>query len=111
MSVQVITASPIEAEAYYSRKDVNEAVDAVGEMILDLHEDDDFELSLLYAMNDVENPEEFTLAFSGSTLSLEFFADRIEVTDFNEGDEEILEVFERSETNAATVWLVNRLTS
>lgn len=108
MAVRLISASPVESEAYTTTPVMGEAIESVGQMIMDLH-DEEIDQEILLVLNDPDTPEEFTLAFGGSTLSLEFRPEVIEVVDFNEGDEVVLEKFPRDSVNAATTWLVNKI--
>lgn len=111
MSVRVSSLTPVEAEYYEVVPDVKETIDSVGQMVMDLH-DEDVELQIVLAMNDEDDPTSYTLAFSGSTLSLDIYPDRIDVTDFDllcKGKDEVLETFDRDNINGATLWLINKL--
>jgi hypothetical protein len=108
-SIRFISLTPVEHEAYITHPAIREAVDKVGNMLTDLYTDDDVSIDILLAFNDSDVQDEFTLAFGGSTLSLEFSPEFIEVCDFNDGDEEVLQIFDRSQINAATTWLVNQI--
>ena len=106
MAIKLVSLSPIEAEAYASQPRIRDITDRVANMIQDLHEEE-AEVTMLLAMNDPDNQDEFTLAFGGTTLSLEVYPDRLEVVEFNDGDELLLEIFDADEFNKATLWLVN----
>lgn len=111
MAVRFVSLTPIEHEYYEKDPDLRAVVDSVGEMIVDLH-DESIDVDIVLAMNDVDNPKEFTLAFSGSTLALEFYPNEIYVSDFDHAEDEsgeILAIFERDEIKQATTWLINRL--
>jgi hypothetical protein len=111
--INLVSATPIEHELYYNRPDLRNLCDSVGQMIMDLH-DEEFHLDIVLSLNDTDNEDEFTLAFSGSTLALDFYPDHIDVTDFRLADGEesdVLESFPRDNVNAATVWLVNQIKS
>jgi hypothetical protein len=109
MSVRIISASALESEIYATVPQVRNAIDRVGDMIMDLH-DEPIDLDILYVINDSDNPGDFTLAFSGSTLSLEISQDGIEVWDYDEvSGGECLQTFKSDNINAATTWLVNRI--
>jgi hypothetical protein len=107
MSIQFLSPSPNEADVYARNPIMQRTVDMVAAMIMDLHEEE-VEIPIVLAMNDYENEDEYTLAFGGTTMSLEIYPDRIEVVDFNEGDEQVLESFNPEEINAATLWLINQ---
>lgn len=109
--IKVITTSPVEAEVYAFNSKVNNAIDSVGNMISDLTADRDTDLDILLTVVDPDTPDEFGLAFSGSTLSLEFFDNVIHIVDFDAdtGDETILETFPVEQINKAATCLYNRL--
>ncbi len=109
--IKVITSSPMEAEMYAFNSKINNAIESVGSMIQDLTVDQNTDLDILLVIPDPDAPEEFGLAFGGSTLSLEFFNNRIDIVDYNldSGDETVLETFEQQEVNKATMCLYNRL--
>ena len=109
--ISVITTSSMEAEVYAFSSQMNNAIDAVGNLINDMTADGDEKLEILVTIVDPEKPEEFGLAFSGSTLSLEFSKDAIDLVDFNEGDEIVLETFGPTESSKAALCLYNRLTA
>lgn len=108
--IHLVSATPIEHEYYCQDNELRTLCDSVGNMIEDLLEDDDFHLTIVLAMNDVENPSVFSMAFSGTTLGLDFYPDVIEVTDFDEEGGTLLNIFDRNEVGKATVWLVNKIT-
>lgn len=107
--IKVITTTPMEAEMYAFNSKINNAIDSVGGMMNDLTVDQNVELDILLTVLDPDTPEEFGLAFGGSTLSLEFYDKRIDIVDFNadSGDETVLETFEPQEINKATTCLYN----
>ena len=111
--INFISATPIEHELYCLNPKISELCDSVGQMIMDLH-DEEFHLDIILALNDADNLDEFTLAFSGTTMAMDFYPQRIDITDFNlaNGEEdEVLATFPRDNVNAATVWLVNQIIS
>ena len=111
MPLRFHSLTPIEAEYYAGIPELREIVDTVGDLIMDLH-DEEIHLDIVLAMNDENDPNYFTLAFGGTTLSLDFSPDKIDVTDFDlsDGDsEEVIESFGREEVGKATLWLVNKL--
>lgn len=108
VAIKFLSLTPIEAEAYERNPRIQRSVDMVAHMVQDLHEED-ADVSIVLALNDADNENEFSLAFSGSTLSLEIYDDRVEVVDFNDGDDIVLKSYEPNQLNAATTWLVNQI--
>lgn len=108
--IKIITTSPQEAEIYAFNSKINNSIDAIGGLFNDLTTDQNVDLDILLTVIDPDRPEEFGLAIGGSTLSLEFFGDRIDVVDFNEGDEIVLETFPLDEEKQAAQWVYNSLT-
>lgn len=111
MAVKFCSLTPIEAEYYATLPELQQIVDSVGQMIMDMH-DEPIDLDIVLAINDEEDPTCFTLAFGGTTLSLDFYPDRIDITDFDlaDGNEsEVIETFDPLNVNGATLWLINQL--
>lgn len=109
MSVRLVAYSPQEQMLFSSIPQLQESIEQVAQMVLDLGVMEDVEL--LFTVTEDDNPNYFSLAFSGTTMSLEFTPEIIQVVDFNDGDEIILQDFERHEVNQATTWLVNEAKS
>ena len=111
MSVRFCSLTPVEAEYYSQIPTLRETVDSVGQMIMDLH-DDPIDLDVVLAMNDENDPTTYTLAFSGTTLSMEFSPEKIEILDFVHAEDqevEVLQVFSVDNVNGATLWLFNQI--
>ena len=107
---RLLSASALEAEVHLTNKEVSDDIQKVGNMIMDLHEGP-VDLDILMVIPEGDVDERWQLCFAGSTLSLDFVPEGIEIVDFNNGDEEVLERFQRGEVKAATQWLYNRLTA
>lgn len=108
MPVALISASAYEAEAHLSNAEIRNDIDTVGTMVVDLTEETDI-VNLLFVVPEQDENERWQLCFGGSTLSLDFYPNSIEVTDFNDGDEVVVETFPRENIKQATQWLVNHL--
>lgn len=110
MSFRVMSASALESEVHYNNQEVYDDIERVGTMIMDLHEGP-VELDVLMVIPEGDENERWQLCFGGSTLSLDFLPNAVNVVDFNleDGEEVILREFKRDEVKAATQWLYNKL--
>lgn len=106
MPVKLLAYSPIEAEVFATVPEMDKTISAVAQMVMDLNEGE--EVELLFVLDDDNSTDNFTLAFAGTTLALEFSPEAIEVTKFDETEGSIvLQSFPRDNINQATAWLVN----
>jgi hypothetical protein len=113
MAFNLISSSPVEHEYFQGLPSLRETCEKVANMIIDLN-DEPVDIDILLVMNDAANPNEFTLAFSGTTLAMDFYEDKIDVTDFDlaEGNEdEVLQTFPSDNINQATLWLFNAISN
>jgi hypothetical protein len=109
VAIRLISLTPVEHEAFIVQPEIKVTVDTVGKMIDDLHEEE-VNCDILLVINDADRPAEFQLNFGGSTMSMDFYEDRIEINDFDPDttEESLLMTFQRNEVNMATQWLVNQ---
>jgi len=111
MALRVISASALEAEVYLSNTDINGKIEEVGTLIMDLSEETPT-MDILFIIPEEDENVRWQLCFGGSTLSMDFLPSNIAIVDFennNDGDENVLKVFEANEVRQATQWLVNHL--